>query len=291
MEQSYKGYYTLAMAALWLLLIPAVRGWGTDGHMIACRIAESRLSSAAAVGVEELLGAASAERRNLSSLCSWADNVKFVFPWSSALHYINTPDHLCSYRYNRDCKDEGGKMDRCVAGAINNYTSQLVNYAHGDHSSYNATQALLFLSHFLGDIHQPLHVGFTTDKGGNTVDVHWFTRKTNLHHVWDTSIIETAEEQLYDSQVEELIDAIEKNISNGWASKVKSWEACSNRKEACPDVYASEGIEAACNWAYKGVEDNSVLGDDYFSTRLPIVQLRLAQAGVRLAAILNRIFG
>ncbi|CAH9113059.1 unnamed protein product [Cuscuta epithymum] len=263
MEQSYKGYYTLAMAALWLLLIPAVRGWGTDGHMIACRIAESRLSSAAAVGVEELLGAASAERRNLSSLCSWADNVKFVFPWSSALHYINTPDHLCSYRYNRDCKDEGGEMDRCVAGAINNYTSQLVNYAHGDHSSYNATQALLFLSHFLGDIHQ----------------------------VWDTSIIETAEEQIYDSQVEELIDAIEKNISNGWASKVKSWEACSNRKEACPDVYASEGIEAACNWAYKGVEDNSVLGDDYFSTRLPIVQLRLAQAGVRLAAILNRIFG
>ncbi|XP_019160304.1 PREDICTED: endonuclease 2 isoform X2 [Ipomoea nil] len=280
-------YMLAAVAALLFLFPVAAHGWGVDGHLIACRIAQSRLSAAAADAVDKLLPAYA--KGNLSSMCSWADNVRFRFHWSAPLHFINTPD-VCNFQYKRDCKDEDGEVGRCVAGAINNYTTQLVSYVNGN-DSYNSTQALLFLSHFVGDIHQPLHCGFASDKGGNTIDVKWYTKKTVLHHVWDTSIIETAEEQFYDSEVEELINAIQKNITTGWADEVKSWEACTNKKEACPDVYASESIKAACDWAYKGVSENSVLEDPYFLTRLPVVKLRLAQAGVRLAAILNRIFG
>ncbi|KAK3006104.1 hypothetical protein RJ639_017427 [Escallonia herrerae] len=167
--------------------------------------------------------------------------------------------------------------------------------------SDNLTEALLFLSHFMGDIHQPLHVGFTSDKGGNTIDVHWYTRKSVLHHVysvlmssiqvWDDNIIETADERFYDSNVDGLVDALQKNITNEWADQVQKWENCGGNKPTCPDIYASEGIKAACDWAYKGVSEDSVLKDDYFLSRLPIVNLRLAQGGVRLAATLNRIFG
>ncbi|KAF8407803.1 hypothetical protein HHK36_006939 [Tetracentron sinense] len=291
-----------------VFLFPFIHGWGIEGHLTVCRIAQvylfsffyfhllvfvllqQRLSEAAANTVKKLLP--DYADNDLGSLCSWADHVKFRYHWSSALHYIDTPDSLCTYQYNRDCKDENGEKDRCVAGAINNYTTQLLSYgAASSQAEYNLTESLLFLSHLMGDIHQPLHVGFTSDRGGNTIDVHWYRRKAVLHHVWDDSIIETAEERFYDSNVDDLINAIQKNITGEWADQVQRWENCSLNKTACPDIYASEGIKAACEWAYKGVTEGSILEDDYFLSRLPVVNLRLAQGGVRLAATLNRIFG
>ncbi|XP_050221536.1 endonuclease 2-like isoform X2 [Mercurialis annua] len=266
-----------------------IHGWGIDGHFITCKIAQSRLSEAASDAVKQLLPEYA--NNSLGSMCSWADHVKFRYHWSSALHYINTPDSLCTYKYNRDCKDGNGRKGRCVAGAVNNYTSQLLTYNRDSSlSQYNLTEALLFLSHFMGDIHQPLHVGFTSDRGGNTIDVHWYTRKQNLHHVWDVSIIETDQERFYDSNVEDMIDAIQQNITTAWSDLVPKWEACSRNKPVCPNIYASEGIKAACDWAYRDANEGSVLEDDYFLSRKSIVTLRLAQGGVRLAAILNRIF-
>ncbi|KAH7516518.1 endonuclease 2 [Ziziphus jujuba] len=273
--------------SLLLLLFPVIHGWGADGHLTVCRIAQSRLSKAAADAVNKLLPEYA--ENDLGSLCIWADEVRFRYHWSSALHFINTPD-LCTFQYQRDCKDEDGLKGRCVAGAINNYTTQLLTYSTAQ-AEYNLTEALLFLSHFMGDIHQPLHVGFATDRGGNDIDVHWYTRKQNLHHVWDRDIIETAEERFYDSNVEQLVEAIQKNITTEWADRVKGWETCNSNKIPCPDTYASESIKAACNWAYKDVSQDSTLEDDYFLSRLPILNLRLAQAGVRLAAALNSIFG
>ncbi|KAM0016768.1 putative nuclease [Helianthus debilis subsp. tardiflorus] len=282
-------FRSLALVLLVVFVAPvAVRGWGVDGHFITCKIAQGRLSQAAVDAINSLLPEYA--KGDLASLCSWADHVKFRYHWSSPLHYIDTPDNLCTYQYRRDCKDEDGVMGRCVAGAIMNYTTQLLDYGKQT-SEYNLTEALLFLSHFMGDIHQPLHVGFTSDRGGNTIDVHWFTRKAVLHHVWDDSIIESEEERFYGSNVDDLTNAIETNITNVWGDQVKAWENCSGNQKTCPTTYATEGINAACNWAYKGVTNGSVLEDDYFLSRLPIVNWRLAQGGVRLAANLNRIFG
>ncbi|KAB1221073.1 Endonuclease 2 [Morella rubra] len=292
----------IAIVAL-MLLFPVTDAWGIDGHDIVCNIAQSRLNEAAADIVQELLPK-SAEN-DLGSVCSWADQVKFRYHWSSPLHYVNTPD-VCNYNFERDCKDDNGEQGRCVAGAVQNYTKQLLTIGSNEGSSYNLTEALLFYSHFMGDIHQPLHAGFASDKGGNTIEVHWYTRKQNLHHIWDDNIIETAEERYYNSNVAGMIDAIQKNITTEWADQVKDWESCSYTDTTCADViprllqiqikrlvlcrYASEGIQAACDWAYKGAAEGSVLKDEYFLSRLPIVNTRLAQAGVRLAAILNHYF-
>ncbi|KFK41239.1 hypothetical protein AALP_AA2G103900 [Arabis alpina] len=311
-----RGLHVVMIIIAWLLYAaPNVHGWGTEGHTIVCKIAQTRLDEAASKAVNELLPKSA--QGDLSSLCLWADRVKFRYHWSRPLHYINTPDALYpkepvpirtrtwtrpeypnaqaySYQYNRDCKDEDGEKGRCVAGAIYNYTTQLLTYntaaASQSQSQYNLTEALLFLSHFMGDIHQPLHVGFASDKGGNTIEVHWYRRKANLHHIWDSNIIETAEEDLYNTELEGMVDALKKNITTEWADQVKRWESCT-KKTACPDIYASEGIQAACDWAYKGVTEGATLEDEYFYSRLPIVYQRLAQGGVRLAATLNRIFG
>jgi len=83
------------------------------------------LDETAAKAVKELLPE-SAEG-DLSSLCLWADRVKFRYHWSSPLHYINTPHFLC-FGSKGDCKDESGEKGRCVAGAIYNYTTQLLSY-------------------------------------------------------------------------------------------------------------------------------------------------------------------
>ncbi|KAK1299175.1 Endonuclease 2 [Acorus calamus] len=268
----------------------STNGWGIDGHYIVCRIAQERLSESAADAVKELLpGYAD---NDLASVCSWADRVKFRYHWSSPLHYIDTPDELCNYNYDRDCKDENDEKGVCVSGAISNYTDQLLSYkASSSSPSNNLTEALLFLSHFMGDIHQPLHVGFTSDRGGNTIDVHWYRRKAVLHHVWDDNIIETGEERFYDSNIENLINTLKENITGDWAHQVTKWESCSKNETTCPDRYASESIVAACDWAYKNVTEGSVLEDEYFLASLPVVNLQLAKGGVRLAATLNRVFG
>ncbi|MCO5572744.1 hypothetical protein L7F22_026503 [Adiantum nelumboides] len=256
--------------------------WGSDGHYLVCSIAQGMLTAPA----KEAVGRLVPGDGQLASWCSWADRVKFHYPWTSPLHYVNTPPHLCSFNYQRDCKYEGLK-DVCVAGAINNYTSQLTTASLSTDSSYNLTEALLFLAHFVGDIHHPLHAGFSNDKGGNTIMVHWFNKEENLHHVWDTDIIETALTTFYDSDIQAFQDEI---VSNVTENNIEQWSSCRNSMLACPNKYAQESINVACKWAYNDAPSGSYLGDSYFRSRLPIVQDRIARAGVRLASILNNVF-
>uniref|UniRef100_A0A7N2LQP7 Aspergillus nuclease S1 n=1 Tax=Quercus lobata TaxID=97700 RepID=A0A7N2LQP7_QUELO len=413
-----------------LLLIPGILGWGKEGHYAICKIAEGYLTEDAVAAVKELLPESAGG--NLAAVCSWPDEIRFRLRWSSALHYIDTPDFKCNYEYCRDCHDSAGHKDRCVTGAIYNYTMQLASAYQNTNLKlhYNLTEALMFLSHFMGDVHQPLHVGFTGDEGGNTIVVRWFRRKSNLHHVWDDMIIDSALKTFYYSDLEIMIKAIQRNITsmsaklleqlrkkqkvrpkdatetpkqraivplkgvgeleqdenkfdhgkvdakedngvlameitkeqgehkidhvkikmkkdvdvttrdqfkkdfklnnplvvdliipnefndtrgnkdfsflmlpkvieelvqvsslkNGWSDELSLWENCSHNDTVCPNPYASESISLACKFAYKNATPGSTLGDDYFLSRLPIVEKRLAQGGVRLAATLNRIF-
>eukprot|EP01018_Ginkgo_biloba_P021985 Gb_25885 [translate_table: standard] len=284
-------FATVGSFVIIFLAVPGVQAWGKEGHFSICKIAQALLNEEAADAVQKLLPEYA--EGDLASLCSWPDEIRYWYKyrWSSPLHYIDTPDYRCNYDYSRDCHNQQGEKDMCVAGAINNYTAQLATY--GDTASdgnYNLTEALLFLSHFIGDIHQPLHVGFTGDEGGNTIIVRWYRRKTNLHHVWDNMIIETAVKDFYDSDLMVMIQGINRNITDSWSNDVPTWEKCTEGKLACPNPYADESISLACRWAYRNATPGTVLTDDYFLSRLPIVEKQLGKSGVRLAATLNRIF-
>ncbi|XP_024526160.1 endonuclease 4 [Selaginella moellendorffii] len=277
--------------ALCVILIASIAvgaaAWGREGHRLTCMIAEPFLSSESKAALEELLPG-----RDLPELCSWADDIRrsYRFRWTGPLHYIDTPDNLCGYDYDRDCHDSRGEKDMCVAGAINNYSRQLETFQEAKlslHKSYNLTEALLFLAHYVGDIHQPLHVAFTADAGGNGVHVHWFGRKANLHHIWDTEFIDRAK-RLYYHDIFRMLRNISMSITK---ENFDAWSRCETDPEACIDSYATESIHTSCRWAYKDALEGTYLEDDYFSSRLPIVEQRLAQGGVRLASILNRIFG
>ncbi|KAH7654781.1 S1/P1 nuclease protein [Dioscorea alata] len=275
---------------IFLYVLPGTHSWGKEGHYITCKIAEGLLSREASEAVKSLLPEYA--NGDLASVCSWPDEVshRAGWRWSSPLHYVDTPDFRCNYDYCRDCHDFARSRNRCVTGAIYNYSAQLSTYKNSKFTDqYNLTEALLFLSHFVGDIHQPLHCGFLGDEGGNTIILHWYRRKSNLHHVWDTLIIETALKK-YNMDLSMMIEDIRTSILEDWPSDVPAWESCGVNQTVCPNWYAAESISLACKFVYKNASPGSTLGDDYFFTRMPHVRKRLAQGGVRLAATLNRIF-
>lgn len=133
---------------LLLLSFPAfIYAWGADGHRVIGSIANKYLSKIASNQVESLLGTS-----DLSTVATWADSVKHTsaYRWSSKLHFINTPDWECGFSPVSDCAG-----NRCLSGAISNYTQRL----ESQYSDDDREEALKFLVHFVGDIHQPLHVG------------------------------------------------------------------------------------------------------------------------------------
>ncbi|XP_044329180.1 endonuclease 1 isoform X1 [Aegilops tauschii subsp. strangulata] len=318
---SSAAFMVAAVLGLVLASAPAARAWSTEGHMLTCQIAQDLLEPAAAQAVKNLLPEEAGG--DLSAMCVWPDQVRhwYKYRWTSPLHFIDTPDKACTFDYARDCHDPSGAKDMCVAGAVANFTSQLMHYKQGSadrkckrlcegadilypaflhHCSEvlnatvanadNLTEALLFLSHFMGDIHQPMHVGFTSDMGGNSVNLRWFKHKSNLHHVWDREIILTVLAERYGKDMAAFRKDLQHNITKGSWSDESSWKDCADLM-SCPTKYATESIGLACKWGYDGVHDGDTLSEDYFGSRLPIVTRRIAQGGVRLAMFLNRVFG
>lgn len=165
----------VVVVLLTTFLISTVNGWGPLGHSFVAQIAQSLLTNQSQDFVRDHL--AWYTDGNMSMLSSWPDSILYPesnpveflnWQWSKELHYVDTPDWLCVYDQNRDC-NWTSPIDgqRCVDGAIQNYTSRLANASLDD---TQRQEALRFLVHFIGDSHQPLHAGFTGDRGGNDID-------------------------------------------------------------------------------------------------------------------------
>ena len=133
-------------------------------------------------------------------------------------------------------------------------------------------KALRFLAHFIGDLHQPLHVGRRDDRGGNEILVTWQGEVSNLHHVWDSDMIDAT--RLSFSEYAEFIDhASDEEIAAWQGSTLLDWIAESGAlREQVYDIGFGR------------------LGADYSYRNLPVVERRMLQAGVRLAGLLNSIF-
>ncbi|URE29817.1 S1/P1 Nuclease [Musa troglodytarum] len=143
-------FFQAVICLMVLYAVPVAQSWGKEGHILTCRIAQELFQPEAAEAVKNLLQ--DSVNGDLSALCSWPDEVRHLphYQRMSSLHFVNTPDEACTFDYSRDCK-----RDECVVGAISEFTSQLLHYNEEPADpQYNMTEALLFLSHFIGDIHQ-----------------------------------------------------------------------------------------------------------------------------------------
>ena len=135
-------------------------------------------------------------------------------------------------------------------------------------------EALKYLVHFIGDVHQPLHASNNNDRGGNEVPVTFMRRQTNLHIVWDTGILEPAvkgDERGYAMQLTRSITQAE----------LTQWS------QGDPISWANGSHDMAASVVYKELQHAGALPDSYEAQALPIVNGQLQRAGVRLARILN----
>jgi hypothetical protein len=235
--------------------------FGQNGHRITGQLAERYLSEEAKIAIKAILG-----NESLAEVSTYPDEQRSsgtdfwnkTGPW----HYMTVPD---GETYTDKLAPEEGD----VITALRMFTAQL--------KDPNATKeqralALKFIVHLVGDIHQPLHVGNGTDRGGNDVKVLYQGQPSNLHRVWDTNMIEGQ-----NLSFTEWTNWLATKIT---AQELEDWSSID------PLVWARESQEIRMTI----YPDKEQLGWDYQREHLPTVKLRLKQASVRLALYLNDLF-
>lgn len=247
-----------------LALAPTVaQAWGPSGHRIVAALAERQLSPVARAQVRRLL--AITHDRSLADVAPWADDLRHdpaqaaLGRATAPLHFVNFASSACHYDPPRDCPD-----GRCVVAAIDRYAHILGDRSRPD---TERAQALRFVVHFVGDVHQPLHAGYRDDRGGNRYQVQWNGRGTNLHAIWDTPVP---------------------------ASRRLGWKRHAALLARTPPPHATgtpvQWAEESC----RATRDDGIyprghtLDAGYLARMRPLAERRVRLAGARLAALLNR---
>ena len=315
-------FKTLCCSLLFLTLAASstpAHAWGCEGHQIIALIALKHLQPQVAGQVNAILSAAPVSAalhrycRNLglppiADAATWADDYRAEQPDTGPIHYVNIP--LNGYRDNYDVAQMC--QSGCVIDAITKYVQQLKT----GRDAAARGEALRFVIHLVGDIHQPLHDEDNSDEGGNCVPVAFedeAPRLTNpqhedyfpnLHSVWDTGLIESLLDD-HAMAVEEFADLLDIRYHpraarwNGGRPIDWAWEghdAAVTAYRALPAFIPREPetkvASCADNHVGKRMADLHVdLGPRYDDVSHPIVEEQLAKAGVRLATLLNSALG
>lgn len=256
--------------------------WGGQGHRLVGLIAADRLTPVAKQNVRWLL-----DGQTLADVASWADTITGEQVQTSYWHYLNIPPEASGYDRDRDCPRQpgvaaGSRGDRwrdCVVDRIAYWEERLGNpkLDRADRAT-----ALKFVVHFIGDLHQPFHA-LGVGRGGNDVKVRVFGQADcgtdpnrpvpcNLHSVWDGRLIarHNLDDPAYLAALKKLID--EKNLGAQPAGTPAQWAEQSFR-------LAKEAL----------VKDGADIDEGYYRRHIQVIDERLALAGVRLAASLNRL--
>jgi hypothetical protein len=297
------------------------RAWGCEGHQVVALLAEKHLTAHALAMTKQILAEGPIDP-SLNRFCkeggidaladasTWPDDIRSLRPETAPWHYVDIP--LGTTR--RDIEKFCDPKESCVIHAI---TEQLAILRSGYSDPRKQADALRFLIHFVGDLHQPLHAVTNNDQGGNCVPVAFFdsvpqsrnpqteSYAPNLHGVWDTNILAKATEG-------KTVDQVASDLDQAFERKIIRWQ----RGSANVDEWAWESYQLAVKKVYGKLpgripietpqpimscaDDNHVstrmlklkehLDEPYQNMAIPIVRQRLAQAGARLAMLLNQLW-
>jgi len=243
------------------LFVSQAMAWGQTGHRVVGLVAQEHLNKKAQKKVMQVL-----QNNSLAEVANWMDDIKSdaAYNHTHDWHWVTIPDGM---KYEQTEKNPKGdllmKIEEIVAALK---THNL--------SPEKEAENLKYLAHLVGDLHQPLHVGGKDDTGGNAVKLQWFGQPSNLHRVWDSDMIDGK-----DLSYTELANF----LGEPTKAQVKEWQAPTVRDWAYgmmvyrPQVY---NLPADNKLSYRYSYDN-------FNT----VQHLLLQGGVRLAGLLNEIYG
>lgn len=256
------GFGALALLCLGsLVAAQRAHGFGPDGHRIAGLVAEAYLCDQARVEIGRF-----GEGDGLAELGLWADRIRTQPPWddSGPWHYVNIADGDSFDDYRSP--PEGDAL-----WAIAHFRSRLRSE---NLTREQRSEALKFLVHFVVDLHQPLHVGRRADRGGTLTEVFIGENRTSLHRLWDTDAIRDA-----GLPVAHYV----RNVTP------MAMLLAAGHRPSPPRQWAAESLSLR-TVVYGFDPETGQLDEDYLQIARDLVQLRLIQAGLRLADELNDVF-
>jgi hypothetical protein len=290
-------YLFSSITLIFLIQSNSVFAWGKFGHVVVCEIAYRNLNVEVRKEVNRLLSV-DGEYTSFNQACLEADEMPRTSPNS---HFSN---------YGRDVlsvNQDGCPGDvPCVISAIKQDSSILADTSKTD---TERARAMILLGHWVGDIHQPLHISYADDRGGNSIDKRGKCSESNLHSVWDNCIIDqkilpgnwmqkqfgwsrfTRAYRAADSLTAEISES---NKSEWINSEPWQWASESYEITINPDVLYCTQRNHSCWYEpnNKRLDDGEEIKtvqitDEYLEKFSPVVKQRLKQAGVRLASLIN----
>lgn len=238
-------------------------GWGQTGHRVTGAIAQQYLSPLSQAAMMELLPNSSLAQASTHADEMRSDPSEFWQKTAGPWHYVSVPEGKTYVEVG--APDEGDAVT-----ALEQFTNTLKDPSA---TTDEKRLALQFIVHIIGDLHQPLHAGNGTDRGGNDVKVRFFWQDSNLHRVWDSQMLEQRGLS-YTEWTAQLTRSITPQDIRNWASTdILEWikESTEIRDTIYPDN--------ANNMSY-----------DYLYNNLPTAQKRIQMAGIRIAMYLNKVF-
>jgi hypothetical protein len=235
--------------------------WSKTGHRVVGEVAQKHLTRKAWKAISDLL-----DGETLAEVSNYGDAIKSDRAYSrfSPWHYVNFP---ADKAYTEVTPSPEGDVvqgiEKCIAILKDPQASRQEQVFH-----------LKMLVHFIGDLHQPMHVGRAEDRGGNDIQLQWFGKGSNLHRVWDSNMIDD-----YGMSYTEL------------ARTLPRWSREKIQRIQQGSVYEwVEEIQEITNRVYASVEVGEKLSYRYSYVWWDTVEEQLLTGGVRLAAVLNEIY-
>ncbi len=246
--------------------------WGDEGHKVICEIAFRLAQPDTRAEIQRLIRT-DTEFNRFSDSCIWPDHPRKRAPE----HFVNLARDSRGLKSDDTCP----RAQECVLSAIQVELAYLSSSGVDDAAKL---AALKFLGHWVGDVHQPLHVSFVDDRGGNGVLVTGECGTSNLHSAWDTCLVTKAVGADVGQAATDLLKSITPANVEGWTqSEPKDWanESFAIAEQAQTKYCIQQG--ASC-----GKPPGKVTIDaGYVAANAPIVREQLQKAGVRLAHMLD----
>ena len=243
---------------LLVCLTAKANAYSSPGHWIIAKIAFDRLDPAVRSNVLQALDGMSFEQAS-----TWMDDVRQDknYTYLRSWHYINIPAGE-SYK-----PMEGDNLMNALHRAFDDFRSGVA--VNEEQLKLNT----LLVFHLIGDLHQPLHVGYADDRGGNDYQVNINGYGTNLHKVWDEYLI-SKQKVTYESCTALLNGLPEQDVKTIAQTDMVAW--WNESRALLGDIYNIGGEHK--------------MSDDYLVRMKPVVEMQLVKAGVRLAGVLNEFF-
>ncbi|WP_426672054.1 S1/P1 nuclease [Mucilaginibacter sp. McL0603] len=238
----------------------ALISWGFKGHRAVATIAQKHLTSNTAYVVSAYL-----KGESMADVATWADENRnnTTAPW----HFLNLPLGLTHEQFVKFVSESDNNV----------YSAILKTEANLKDKSLTPDQkneALKYLIHLVGDAHQPMHISRKEDKGGNTIQVRFDNKGTNLHSLWDSKLID--HEGLNETDIARAYDV-------ATAAQIKQWQSDS------PMEWIWESYQISSE-LYAQVKPGQEIDEAYYQKYIPVIRKRIDQAGIRLAGELNKLF-